>query len=341
LFGSENLNGQFLPAELNVLCFLRFFQHTVAMILTAARDDDGRRLDRVLRKALPDTPLSALHRLLRKGRVLLNGVPAAAGDRVFTGACITIHGIEAAAMPDACSQRSGVSGSLDILCECGGLLFLNKPPGLAVHGPGNDSLTARVLVHNSVRPASLSFRPGPLHRLDKQTSGVIVFSQTLDGARRFSALLRERKIRKIYLALLEGTLGDPAVWDDPLTPGGGRRVSRIENTEEARQALSRITPLGQTRGKNPALTLARVEIETGRTHQIRAQAAFHGHPLWRDRNYGGTGGPGGFFLHALSVELEGTDTELADFPRAVSAPLPKAFADIAGKLFGFPLSSLL
>ena len=307
------------------------------MILTAAGDDDGRRLDRVLRKALPDTPLSALHRLLRKGRVLLNGVPAAAGDRVPAGASITINGIEAAAMPDTPSPRPAVSGSLDILHEGGGLLFLNKPPGLAVHGPGDDSLAARVLARNNGRPASLSFRPGPLHRLDKQTSGVIVFSQSLDGARRFSALLRERKIRKTYLAVLEGTPGEPLVWDDPLAPGSGRRVSRIEDTEEARRALSRITPLCQTRGKSPALTLARVEIETGRTHQIRAQAAFHGYPLWRDRNYGGAGDPGGFFLHALSVELEGTDAELADFPRAVSAPLSGAFADIAGKLFGFTL----
>ncbi|MCL2129889.1 MAG: pseudouridine synthase, partial [Treponema sp.] len=179
--------------------------------LIAAEDDEGRRLDRILRKALPDLPLSAIHRLLRKSAVQVDGEKAGGEARVKKGQIIKIametppEGTAASLHlkssqgggPPAKSskgQKTAESGktpdsfTLEILFEGSGLLIVNKPRGLAVHGGSNSggknpSLQNYVIPFLSPKlPHSLSFKPGPLHRLDKGTSGIIVFSTSLEGA---------------------------------------------------------------------------------------------------------------------------------------------------------------
>ncbi|MDR3146070.1 MAG: RluA family pseudouridine synthase, partial [Treponema sp.] len=169
--------------------------------LRAGADDDGRRLDRIVRRALPELPLSAIHRLFRQGRILLDGVPAAPDRRVRAGQVIGFPGDAASRrgnrFPEAKDPPESRLPPLDILRETPDLLFLNKPAGILVHGPG--SLDAGVRAYlGPKRSPSLSFRPGPLHRLDKPAGGVIVFSASLAGARYFSALLREGRIVKRY-----------------------------------------------------------------------------------------------------------------------------------------------
>jgi 23S rRNA pseudouridine955/2504/2580 synthase len=161
-------------------------------------------------------------------------------------------------------------------------------------------------------PPSLSFKPGPLHRLDKPTSGVIVFSAALEGARIFSALLREGRLKKYYLALVEGRLRGPEFWEDPLAREG----------ERPRIARTRVRPLAELGGR----TLILAELLTGRTHQIRAQAAARGHPLEGDLRYGGSPGNGGPWLHAWKLELgEGARLFPGPVPPLISAPPPEAF----------------
>ncbi|MDR1307218.1 MAG: RluA family pseudouridine synthase [Treponema sp.] len=354
------------------------------MILTARTDDDNRRLDRILRKALPELPLSALHRLLRKGLVRVNGRSARGEDRIQEGAEIYIDAIHLNTLhlntlpgelkriqPKTRPFFAGFAGeedlkrmrfksrrpvpaigpktgiNLDILWEGAGLLILNKPAGLAVHGESPDrnrrrgtapdTLERRVRAYLTGRlPESLSFKPGPLHRLDKPTSGVIVFSESLEGARRFSALLRGGKIRKRYLALLDGELAGDEVWEDMLLRDTAARKTRIvpaaaEPADGARPALTGVTPLARAREGSRAWTLARLETGTGRTHQIRAQAARRGHALSGDRKYGGlpipAAGPG-FFLHAAELELPEA------FVPLIRAPLPEAFRRVLKSIFG-------
>jgi len=301
------------------------------LILTAAGDDDGRRLDRILRKALRGLPLSAIHRLLRKGAVLVNGESAPADYLIHTGEIITVP-----VRADA-AQKSPVKESVNmepgvILFEGAGILVLNKPPGLAVHGMG--SLEEQVLSYLRPKlPPSLSFRPGPLHRLDKPSSGIIAFSTNLEGARSFSTLMRERKIKKFYLALVEGRIERSEIWQDELVRDRQRRKTFSGLPEDdTKTALTNVRPLAGT----AASTLILAEIETGRTHQIRAQAAARGHPLVGDRKYGGkpfprdaaqkdSGGPtvpgASFLLHAWRMEFPaGTP-----FPPYIEAPVPKNF----------------
>jgi 23S rRNA pseudouridine955/2504/2580 synthase len=297
------------------------------MTLTAGKDDGGRRLDRILRRALPDMPLSGIHRLLRRGRVLVDGKAGAPEDRIAAGSIITL--------PDSPGPRPGKRSISSpplpaILREDADLLFLNKPPGLAVHGPGSLDERVRAYLAGKI-PPSLSFRPGPLHRLDKPTSGVIVFSKTLAGARSFSALIREGRVKKQYLALVEGAVKGPELWEDALVRDTAARKTfpAGERAGTAKQARTRIRPLALSAGTPPggkAFSLILAEIETGRTHQIRAQAAARGFPLAGDKKYGGGPQAGGFLLHAWTLELPGGD--------GVQAPPPERFMRRLEELFG-------
>jgi 23S rRNA pseudouridine955/2504/2580 synthase len=206
--------------------------------------------------------------------------------------------------------------------------------GLAVHGP--DSLETRVRTYLAPKLSpSLSFKPGPLHRLDKPTGGIIVFSTSLAGAQRFSALLRSRSIRKTYLALLDGVLERDETWEDALVRDRerGKSFTADAGDDDAKEARTRVYPLAHTGSdQRSAATLARLEIDTGRTHQIRAQAAAHGHPLSGDRKYGGRPQRGGFLLHAWMLELPGQ--ALPELPRRLTAPLPDHFRRRIRELFG-------
>ena len=119
------------------------------------------------------------------------------------------------------------------------MLAVNKPRGWLVHGPG--SMEDAVRLHLEGRPASLSFRPGPVHRLDRNTSGLILFAASLPGASTLSALLREGRVDKLYLAVLDGRLERPAVWADELERDPARlRSGRAPGGKAAR---TEVTPV--------------------------------------------------------------------------------------------------
>jgi len=310
--------------------------------LKTGRDDAGRRLDRVLRKALPDYSLSLIHRLLRQGKVRLNGKPASPGDKVPLSAVIQIvipaeagSGEDGGKSPPPFQPVSGKpDGSLPlppVLWRGAGIIVFNKPPGMATHGEDSLDILVNAWLGGKL-PPSLSFRPGPLHRLDKPSSGAVVFSETIEGARLFSRLLRERKIAKTYLAIVEGRMAGETVWRDGLV-----RDSRAGKTFTAdgpgghaggKDALTAVKALAFS----DSYTLIEARIVTGRTHQIRAQAAARGHPLAGDRKYGGHGG-GGFFLHAWKLEA---GAHIAGFPRPLTAPLPDSFRSRISPFLGLP-----
>jgi 23S rRNA pseudouridine955/2504/2580 synthase len=179
-------------------------------------------------------------------------------------------------------------------------------------------------------PASLSFRPGPLHRLDTPTSGIILFSTTLQGAQYFSTLIREHQVRKTYLAVVEGELTRPCTWKDALVRDRRVHKTRIAAADGPSQdAETQVVPLAVERG----YTLIQARIPTGRTHQIRAQAAFHGHPLRGDRKYRGGFHAEGLLLHAYTLEFP-LDAQGQGVPRLLTAPPSERFCKALGHLFG-------
>ena len=324
--------------------------------LYAQNDDAGRRLDRILRKALPGYPLSALHRLLRKGRVLVNGRPGKGEDRIPSGALIELPAKENETQLNngkpALPKQPTALQDKSILWNGDGLFILDKPAGLAVHGGDGDQYNLDSMVKEYLKgklPPSLSFKPGPLHRLDKPSSGIVVFALTLEAAKCFSKLLRKRKIQKRYLAILEGDLKKREIWEEMLArdkhirktfvPNGNSQSEAAPATlaPPAMPAYTIATPLARAKKNGMAYTLAQLEIVTGRTHQIRAHAAHHGHPLAGDRKYGGQNlrpESRGFFLHAVELELPNDKAVFPNIKRIIKSPPPEKFVMTVKELFG-------
>jgi 23S rRNA pseudouridine955/2504/2580 synthase len=228
----------------------------------------------------------------------------------------------------------------EILWRKSGIIVFNKPPGLATHGKTSLDTLVKVWLSGKL-PPSLSFKPGSLHRLDKPTSGLIAFSETLEGAQLFSRLLREHKLIKTYLAIVEGRLSGEQTWQDRLARDKAAHKTFVRDEETAKDALTHVKSLavGET------CTLISVRIYTGRTHQIRSQAASHGHPLAGDIKYGGQGKSaersGGFFLHAWKME---PDEDAEGLPptfikKPLVAPLPEPFLSRISALFGRDIAS--
>ena len=284
------------------------------MELITGENDKGRRLDRILRKALPDHPLPLIHRLLRQEQIYVNEKPGKAQDRLDCGDVIKIPLLKS----DTSSEKKQKTvnqtknsinneNKLNIIWENYGLLAVNKPCGLAVHG--FNSLNTIVCSYLSDKlPPSLSFKPGPLHRLDKPSSGIVVFSTNIEGARLFSTLMHERKIKKTYLAVVQGIVKKEEIWQDFLVRNKERKKTFLDSS--GKTAITKIKPLATENN----YSLIAVEITTGRTHQIRAQAAAHGYPLFGDVKYGSKITKTQFFLHAWKLEF---------LEYKIEAPLPQ------------------
>jgi 23S rRNA pseudouridine955/2504/2580 synthase len=206
---------------------------------------------------------------------------------------------------------------ISILYEGEGILAVNKPRGISAQEELTDWV--RAYLDGKTAP-SLSFRPGPLHRLDRESSGVIVFGSSLSGARRFSELMRGGLLQKTYIALFEGILRGESLWRDTLRYSRPARKTLVSGesvpARDAKFAQTRVIPIDERGG----FTAALVEIATGRRHQIRAQSAARGFPLYGDLKYGGKNPPP-FFLHAGRLAFP----DGSPFPPSISAPLPSDF----------------
>jgi len=297
--------------------------------LIAGPDDNGRRIDRILRKALSDYPLSMIHRLLRQKKIKVNGKHVCKPEeRIYQGDTLQIFSVTV----DNPEKKQGNNSPIqlpEIIWQGSGIIIFNKPSGISTHGPNSlDTLVKKSFTGES---HSISFKPGPLHRLDKPTSGIIAFSQTLEGAILFSHLLHEKLITKKYLAIIEGEIKQKAIWQDDLVHNKSDKktyikTDLIETTDNAKEAFSVVKPYAW----NGNYSLVEIQIKTGRTHQIRAQASHHGHPLAGDLKYGSRI-KGDFFLHAWQMEFI---EEYGKFPKIITAPLPDRFISQINSLFG-------
>jgi 23S rRNA pseudouridine955/2504/2580 synthase len=324
------------------------------MELFAGGNDSGRRLDRVLRKALKELPLPLIHRLIRQKKVFVNGTAAVAGTLIPAGAVISIPTLTG---DPANSRNSYDTGNLmdmpPVLWQGQDILAVNKPSGLPVHGEG--SLNEIVCSYLAGKlPHSLSFKPGPLHRIDKPATGIVVFSTGIEGAREFSRLMREGTMQKTYLVIAEGEIKNTQIWSETLVRDkalkmtfaakGGLAGTHGEAAPCAhgKEAVTTVSPIAC----NGKYTLMAAEIKTGRTHQIRAQASAHRHPLAGDLKYGGHSLPanlfsrrqaekyGNFFLHSWKMEIPFNP------PVSIRAPIPEGFKKAIRLFFSLDESAI-
>lgn len=290
------------------------------LLLSVSRDDNGRRLDRVLRKAFPHVPPGALAGAIRRGAVRINGKRCRNETRVNQGDTIrTPSWAESEterASPgnhDAVRLERGsiVGGSLrvPVIHRCTDWIVLNKPAGIPTHGDNSlEQMVRAVARHEGWWEESLSFRPGPVHRLDRNTSGVQLFALTAEGARYLSEILSRGALRKIYVAVVDGIMREKTTITTPLRYDNTMRKALTVPAGDtgsigssSKEAITEVVPLFVS--DRDAVTLAAAIPRTGRTHQIRAHCASIGHPLEWDRKYGGSARPMSthYLLHGACI----------------------------------------
>ncbi|MBN2353173.1 MAG: RluA family pseudouridine synthase [Spirochaetales bacterium] len=300
--------------------------------LFAGPDDGGKRLDRVLRRHFPRLALSGVYRLIRRGRVKVNRAPASPAYRLKPGDRIDVSADVAALARDTTMERTApLTGdrrlpSLPVLYESEHVLAVNKPYGALVHGP--DSLADIVAAEYAGEAPSLSFRPGPAHRLDRNTTGVQLFGLTLFGARALANSFHSHRVMKIYCALVDGEIRAEEEWEDVLERDDARRLTISARPDAARglSATTRVVPLFP--GKRFSLVF--FLPETGRTHQLRFQSSRRGHPLAGDAKYGGSIDRSRYLLHCQGLAVRSDDLSLPP----LFAPLDRFGRKTVEELFG-------
>jgi len=257
----------------------------------------GERLDQFLAATLGSR--AQAQRRIEAGAVSLDGEPARKNARLRGGELITV----AAEIVIAERAPDQLAVALAIPYEDDALLIVAKPAGMVVHPAGTHrgGTLSQALVARGSRGGE-PWRPGIVHRLDKDTSGLLVVAKSEEAHRRLKAALQAREIVREYLALVEGR--PPArsgTIDAPI--GRDRRVrTRMSiDTDKPREARTHFV----LEEALPRASLLRVRLETGRTHQIRVHLAAIGHPVCGDRDYGGAAvyGLRRQFLHAAALEL--------------------------------------
>lgn len=286
--------------------------------------EEGQRIDNFLLRVLKGVPRSHVYRLLRRGEVRVNGKRARAELRLEAGDTVRLPPVRTAVPGEPARVLTAASEALRgaILHEDERMLVLAKPAGLAVHG-GSGLAFGAIETLRAMHPGEdLELA----HRLDRDTSGVLIVARNRASLRVLHALLREGKVEKRYLALLKGrwTLGRKQV-SAPLKTNlrqGGERVVKVH--EDGKKAASDFEP---ARRFGARATLVEIGLLTGRTHQIRVHAAFAGHPVAGDDKYGDREfnqamkalGLRRMFLHARSIAFTWPDTGQAC---RIVAPLP-------------------
>lgn len=280
----------------------------------------GSRLDHVLVEHVPEHSRNRLQQLIRQGRVIVDG-------EVITKSGLRLEGgerIEVVIPAPVATRLQPEAIELDVVFEDGDVLIVNKPAGMVVHpSPGHDSgtLVNAVLAHApDIKGVGGELRPGVVHRLDKDTSGLVIMAKHDRALRAMQQQFKDRQVEKIYLALVDGK---------PPTPSG--RVDAAVGRDLRQRKRMGVVPenKGRTAQTNyhtlerfEKHTLLELRPETGRTHQIRVHLSYLECPIVGDKVYGRRKPSLAIprqFLHALKLTLRLLDGEQ---PRTFEAPLP-------------------
>jgi 23S rRNA pseudouridine955/2504/2580 synthase len=310
---------------------------------TVSADAAGQRLDKLVRKALRDVPLSHVYKMFRTRKVRVNGARGRPEQVVAAGDAIVIRGDEERLLAKAEPARRArpAEPTFRVLHEDEEVLAVDKPAGLAAHpGTGIEGATLVEMARSYLRvPEDLpptEFRPSPAHRLDRDTSGVVIVAKTRRAMVQLGEIFTSGEgVRKTYLALAKGKMPrDAGIIDLPLSEHeqtARSTAARGVNFQEARTRWKVVSSMKEG-------SLLAVTIETGRTHQIRRHLEAVGHPVAGDRRYGDFAfnraakqrwGLARMFLHAWKLELPHPVTGA---PLRLEAPIPAALSEVLSRM---------
>ncbi len=257
--------------------------------ITIGKNEDGQRLDRFLLKYLNNSSRSNIFKLIRKKVFKVNGVKVKEEYFLKEGDILEIF-LSDETMDTLMTEEAPITAEeadLNIIYEDEELLVVHKPKDLLTHPDKNEykkTLASFVQIYLK-HLATRTFKPAPIHRLDKNTSGVVVFAKTYDALKRYNEMMRERQIQKYYQCIVHGRVAAAGEVLGYLTKDEESNKVKLmaHSDDEGKFCHTKFKPLQQLGN----YTLLEVELLTGRSHQIRASMAYIGHPIVGDIKYGG------------------------------------------------------
>ena len=297
--------------------------------LTLTADREGERLDAFLARSVPGLTRSAAQKLLEDGAVTLSGRPGKKNDRTVVGIKVSVT------LPDP--EPLDVLPQdipLDVVYEDDDVIVVNKPVGMVVHpAPGHPdgTLVNALLYHcgSSLSGINGVLRPGIVHRIDRDTSGLIIAAKNDRAHLALAAQLQDHTLARVYEAVAVGSLKeDSGTVDAPIGRHPVDRKKMAVDRKNGRPAVTHWSVLA----RYPGYTRVECRLETGRTHQIRVHMASIGHPLLGDVVYGSKKpfpGLAGQCLHAKRLRFLHPST---GEPVEVECPLPQWFTDVLKKI---------
>lgn len=283
------------------------------LTLTASAEDAGKRLDQFLSAQLADTSRSRIQQLIEKGEVLLDDQPIKASLRLKGGERITVKSAPQApplrAIPEAIP--------LDVVYEDDDFAIINKPAGMMVHAGAGATEDARnrgtlvnALLHRfgALSGVSGELRPGIVHRLDRETSGLMVVAKNDEAHRRLARQFSRREVHKTYVGLVHGwPKKERGTIASSISRDSKRRTRMTIRGSSGREAVTHYTTARRIASPYGKFALLEVKIETGRTHQIRVHLSSIGHPIVGDVLYGAP----------RVLQVESGKTRAAGVPRTI------------------------
>ncbi len=314
---------------------------------TVTKNDEGKRIDKILKKILTSKEIN-IYEIIRKKLCKINNLKCRETFRVKENDIISIAGFIVEKNKEAAGATYKTDNNknliqekfreLEVLFEDDNLLVINKPKNINVQPAKKNEIALSSIIKEKYQNSSLSFTCAPLHRLDKFTTGILVFSKSLNGARWFSSVLKEHKLTKIYVGLAEGHLEKKVLWENNIiknetnnsNPNNFKTVSISKGTvnETEEKAITEATPLCYGKYKGKETTLIQYKIITGKKHQIRFQSSFNGFPLYGDTAYGGTKFSAknkSFFLHSIYLQLP--ENKEFETPQKIYCKIPREFEE--------------
>ena len=314
-----------------------------------AYSEANQRIDKYVRKALNDAPLSFIYKLFRKKDVKIDGKPVKIDYKINAGETIRIY-VTDQQLADFMNPQATVGRDLayPIVYEDENILIVNKPANMLVHSDegnaGKKTLTDHVLSYLTFKDeynprVDLGFAPGPAHRIDRNTTGLVVFGKNIEALQELGKLFSNKKnLDKYYLTLVSGRLRKDGEINASLLKDEKHNMSKVSTASYAKPALTKYSVVSTFKDT----TLLNVQIITGRTHQIRVHMQYIMHPIVNDGKYGDFDfnreferrfGTELIFLHAFSLqfrEVPGILNYLSGI--TFEAPLPKNKQDIVDAL---------
>lgn len=311
--------------------------------MNIGRNEAGQRLDKYLAKVLAEAPKSFLYKMLRKKNITLNGKKASGNEILKEKDEVKFFLSDETFEKFSRKEFRRTRQSLNIIFENEDVLLINKPAGVlsqkqdAKEESMVEQMISYLLDTQAISQEQLrTFRPGICNRLDRNTSGLLIAGKTLPALQQLSDLIRKRSVHKYYLCLVKGVLKEKQSIKGYLQKDNNRNMVQIYPSKVGDAVF--IETVYEPLGDNGTVTLCKVLLVTGRTHQIRSHLSSIGHPIIGDTKYGSASSNQYFkqkyglrrqLLHAWNLEFPDMEPdELKIGGKSFFAPLPDDFSNI-------------